>query len=145
MFVFGTTTTFLRSDIGGLQLVEHVRFSVAACLLLPVGVLLLQGQEVAVFVSFRIRSVLQADGGAAGFGEGGVVVVVEVVVAHGRVSPAGFTPGRLPLMPLPPQRCLGLSIAETEYNCHQESLEVAENIDKEVIDGPADASLGSPW
>lgn len=53
---------------------------------------------------------LQADGGAAGLSDGRVGVVVEVgVVGDGRYSPAGFTPGGLPLGPLPPQGCLGLS------------------------------------
>lgn len=96
----------LRSDVSGLQLAEHVYLPVAArlaVLLLPVG------QEVFV-VSRRCRNGrLQADGGAAGFGDRGAVVV-EVVVGDGCVSPAGFTPGRLPLNPLPPQRCLGLNV-----------------------------------
>lgn len=48
----------LWSDVGGLQLVDNVRLPVAARLavLLPVGVLLHLGQEVAVFVLSRRRS-----------------------------------------------------------------------------------------
>lgn len=71
-------------------------------------------------------------------------MVVKVVVGDRGFSPAGFTPRRLPLSPLPSQCCLGLSIAETKYNGHQESLKVAEDIYKEVIDGPADAPLRPP-
>lgn len=96
----------LQSDVSGLQLAEHVGVPVAARLavLLPTV-----GQEVFA-VSGRCRNGrLQVDGGAAGFGDGGAVVV-EVAVGDGCVSPAGFTPGGLPLNPLPPQRCLGLNV-----------------------------------
>lgn len=102
---------FLQSDVGGLQLVEHVHLPVAgrrAVPLLPVGFL----ELAVVFVLFRGRSssgVLQADGGAAGFGDGRVVVAV-VAVGDRYLSPAGFTPGGLPLRPLPLQRCLGLDV-----------------------------------
>lgn len=105
--VFGTTA--VTSVIGGLHLVEHVHLPVAArlaVLLLPVGVLPLLEQDVAVLFRRRIR-MLQADGGTAGFGNGGAVVV-KVVVGDRHVSPAGFTPGGLPLSPLPLQCCLGL-------------------------------------
>lgn len=71
-------------------------------------------------------------------------MVVKVVVSDGCFSPASLTPGRLPLSPFPLQCCLGLSIAETEYNCHQESLEVAEDMYKEIIDDSADTSLRPP-
>lgn len=102
---------FLQSDVGDLQLVEHVHLPVAACLavlLLAVGH---RGYEVAIFILFRRHSsrLLQADGGTAGFGNGGVGVVVKVV-GDRCVSPAGFTPGRLPLSPLSLQRCLGLDV-----------------------------------
>lgn len=103
---------FLRSDVGGLQLVVHL--PVAARLLLPVGFLRLLEQQVAVFMLLgRCSSgggskshsgggsrLLRVDGGAAGFGDGGVVVF----------SPAGFNPGVLPLSPLPLQRCPGLDV-----------------------------------
>lgn len=138
----------LPSDVSCLQLAEHVvHLPVAACLaalLLPVGVLLHLGQEVATLILSRRRSsrLLQVDGGAAGFSNRGVLV--KVAVSEWCFPPAGFTTGGLPLSPLPPQRCLGLNIAETVYNCHHESLEVAEDIYKEIIDGPADASLWPP-
>lgn len=111
--MFGPTNiNSLLSDVSGLQLVQHVHLPVAACLtvlLLPVGFLLHIGQEVAVFLLFKRRTgLLQADGGAAGFGDGGVGVVVKVVVGDGCFSPAGLSPGRLPLSPFPLQRCLGL-------------------------------------
>lgn len=104
----------LQSDVSGLQLAEHVYHPVTArltVLLLPVG------QDV-FDVSRRCRNGrLQVDGGAAGFGDGGAVVV-EVVVGDGRVSPAGFTPRRLPLNPLPPQRCLGLNVnTDSQLKC----------------------------
>lgn len=111
--MFGTTT--ILSDVGGLQLAEHVHLPVAACLavvLLPVGFLLHHGQEVVIFILFRRHSsrLFQADGGTAGFSNGGVGVVVKVVVGGRCFSPACFTPGRLPLSPLPLQRCLGLDV-----------------------------------
>lgn len=93
----------------------HVHLSVAAraAVILPsIGVVMHLGQGVAVFTVLRRRSsrMLQADGGTAGFGDGRIGVIVEVVVGDGCLSPAGFTPRRFPLSPLPPQCCLGLDI-----------------------------------
>lgn len=119
--LFPATSVFRRhpralppmSDVGGLQVVEHVHLPVAASvgvLPLPVGFRLHLGQGEAVVRLLRGRGgrLLQVDGGAARFRDGGVGVVVEVVVGSGRVSPAGFAPGEPPLSPLPPQRSLGL-------------------------------------
>lgn len=106
---------FVQSDVSCLQLAEHDHLPVlahVAVILLSIGVLLHLGQEVAVFILLRGRSsgLLQAGGGAAGFSDGRVGVIVEVAVGDGRLSPAGFTPRRFPLSPLPPQCCLGLDI-----------------------------------
>lgn len=105
---------FLSSDFSGLQLVHLVHLTVAARLTLPllsIGVGLNRGQEVAVLSKGCSGSgrLLQADGCTAGFSNGGAVVT-EVVIGDRCFSPAGFTTTRLPLSPLPPQRCLGLGI-----------------------------------
>lgn len=73
----------LHSDDCGLHLVQHVHLPVAACqyLLLSVGVWLCLGQQVADLSRGHSSdsSLLCADGGIAGFSDGGTVVV-EVVV-----------------------------------------------------------------
>lgn len=95
-----------------LHLVGRVRLAVAVRLLLPVGSLLLLGQEVAAFIRFRRHGgsrILRADCDSAGFGNGGVVVVA----GDGCFIPTGFTPGRLPLRPLPLQRCLSLGCQQS--------------------------------
>lgn len=106
---------FIQSDVSGLQLAVHDHLPVlahVAVILLSIGVLLHLRQEVAVFSLLRGRSsgLLRADGGAAGFGDGRVGVIIEVAVGGGRLSPAGFTPRRFPLSPFPPQCCLCLDI-----------------------------------
>lgn len=74
-----------------------------------------------VMLLFKRRArLLQADGGAAGFRDGGVGVVVKVIVGDGCFSPAGLTPGRLPLSPFPLQSCLSLDInkdGQLDYFC----------------------------
>lgn len=103
-----------HSDDCGLHL-PGIHLSVAARLaplLLPVAVGGHLGQDDAAVLMWQGQAAggagqLQADGGAAGFGEGGAVVA-EVVVDHRLRSPAEFAAVEPPLSPLPFDSCLGL-------------------------------------
>lgn len=83
-----------------------------ASLRLPVAVGGHLGQDFAALLMWRGQAAgdtgqLQADGGTAGFSEGGAVVA-EVAVNHWLLSPAEFAAVGPPLSPLPFDSCLGL-------------------------------------
>lgn len=108
-----------NSDVSGLHHIGDVTLPIGARLagiFLP-SFVLRQRCEVTGF--FLLESgcsggMLQADGGSAGLHDGRVGVTAEVVVCDRCVSPASFTPGGLPLNPLPPECCLGLKISNKD-------------------------------
>lgn len=83
-----------------------------APLLLPIAIGSHLGQGDAVIFVRRGQAAggagqLQADGGAAGFSEGGALVA-EIVADHRLLSPAEYAAVGPPLSPLPFDSCLGL-------------------------------------
>lgn len=103
-----------HSDDCGLHL-PCIHLAVAARLaplLLPIAIGSHLGQDDAVVFLWRGQASsgagkLQANGGAAGFGQGGALVA-KMVADHRLLSPAEYAAVGPPLSPLPFDSCLGL-------------------------------------